>query len=221
MRGLNRLLALLLALALVGAGGFMALETVLAAAGQRFVVIPGRSWLRVLLHTPWPATTVVVVMALIAGAGLVILLAEARRWPRWRMPVVVSGAPGRWWVTRRSVERHLSRRLREATPALRPRLTLTPREHHWRIKVVAGAPTAAQRLPLQERAVLDAPDAPDAPPEEPAAFATDEIAPRSAVTEQLEEATRQALEQIGAPEWSRVRVKVRRERRVRARRAAA
>jgi hypothetical protein len=185
VRATNRLFALLVGLALAGAGGFIALETILAAAGQPFVVIPGRRWLGVLRHTKWSAATVIVVLAVVAAVGLVLLAAEARRWPRWRAPIAAVGGTTTWWVTRRSVEAHLARQLRASTEALRPRPRLIPRDHRWQIRVRAGMPAPA-----------------------------DEDA-RAAMAGQIEEIAGQVMARLGAPESSRVKVRLRRARRAR------
>lgn len=125
-------------LALAGAGGFIALETTLAATGRPFVVIPGRQWLGVLRRTPWSARTVVVVMALILAAGLVLLVAEGRRWRQSRVKLAVPGGNGEWWVSRRSAQISLARQLRSGTGAIAPRCRLDHRRQHWRLTVVAG-----------------------------------------------------------------------------------
>ncbi len=192
MRVTNRLLGILVGLALAAAGGFMAFETILAAAGQPFLVIPGRQWLTVLRHTKWSAATVIVVMAVIAAVGVVLLIAEARRWRRWRAPIAaargtaaIAAANGTttWWVTRRSVEAHLARQLRASTDALRPRFRLNPRDRQWRIRVLAGMPVLADQ---------------DA---------------RAAMAGQIEEIATQVLARLGAPGSSRIKVRLRRQRR--------
>lgn len=143
MRALNRLGAVLAGLALIGTGGFIALETILAATGQPFVVIPVGRWLRVLRHTPWSATTVIVVMAAISAAGLLLVLAEGRRWRLAQVPLSMNYEGTAWWVTRRSLEAHLSRQLQAGTAALGPRSRIEARTHHWRIKVVTRTPDTA------------------------------------------------------------------------------
>lgn len=190
MRVLNRLMGLILGLALFGAGGFMALETILAATGNRFVVIPGKNWLRVLRHTPWSANTVVVVLALVAAGGFVLAAAELRRWRRPRTPVTIPGAVGDWSLVRRSVEAHLARRVRSETPAERPRLKITLAGQRWRVRVVAREPAPIAHDPLP------------GPGGDPIG------AKRPALAASVEQVARQALARLGAPESSRVRVRV-------------
>lgn len=170
MRAFNRLLGLVVGLALVGAGGFCVLEVVLAAIGDNFVVIPGRSWLEALRTTPWSATTVLVVVAAVAGIGVVLFLAEVRRWHRSRLELPTGGQGARWWVSSRSVEAHVRRRVVAETLASRARLRLVARRRRWKAKLEAVAPTSTRA--------------------------------------EIEASTRRALEGVGAPADTRVRIKI-------------
>ncbi|MGH9060465.1 MAG: hypothetical protein ACRDZY_13265 [Acidimicrobiales bacterium] len=163
MRVANRVAGLILGLALVGAGGFCAFEVVLAATGHRFLVVPGRAWLDALRTTPWSAPTAILIVAVIAAVGVVVLVAELvpRRRPRLELPASRPGA--RWWVWRRSAESLVRRQVEAETPATRVRLHLVPRRRSWRAKVrsVAGAQTAPAIAESAEAALgrLGAPDA--------------------------------------------------------------
>jgi hypothetical protein len=170
VRAFNRLLGLVVGLALVGGGGFCVVEVILAAIGHRFVVIPGRSWLASLRTTSWSTTTVLVVVAAIAAVGLVLFGAETRRWHRWRLELPTSARGARWWVSSRSLEAHVRRRVLAETLASRARLHLVPRRRRWKAKLKAVAPTS--------------------------------------VRAEIEASVRKALDGVGAPPRSKVKVKI-------------
>ncbi len=208
MRVLNRLFGLGLGLALAGAGFFMAVETILAAMGHRFAVIPGKSWLRALRHTPWSATTVILVFALVVGGGFLLLIVELRRWRRPRTPVTVAGGAGDWWVVRRSVEAHLARRIETETPAGHPRTKITPRDRRWRVRVVVREPPD-----LVSNA---APTVGPASTVGPVAAVGLAGSGRQALASRVEEVTLEGLRRLGAPEDSRVKVRMLSPRKVKA-----
>lgn len=211
MRAFNRVLGLLLGLALAGAGGFMALETILAATGEPFVVIPGGSWLATLRHTQWSATTVIVVMALIAAAGLLLLLAELHRPRRWRVRVAAPGGSGDWWLQRRSVEGHVARVLSTEAEVPRARLHLTPLKRRWRVQVAAGMPPGLVGVAQPGSAGLVAGAAPStqAPSAPRSAGPGGGSGTRLDPAKLVEEVTRQALARLGGPDACRVKVRLR------------
>lgn len=139
MRAVNRLLGLVLGLALLGAGGICAFEVVLAAVGHPFLLVPGREWTRALRTTSWDAATAVLVVACVAAAGAILFAYEA--WPRRPRLVAceASEGPGRWWLLRRSVERHVRRRLLAELPAPKAGARVARRRGRWRVRVRTAA----------------------------------------------------------------------------------
>ncbi len=127
-------------LALVGAGGFCALEVVLAAFGHAFLVLPASAYLRALRTTPWSATPTRAIVAAVAAAGLLLFVAEA--WPRRprlvRIPA--SDGAGQWWLRRTSIESHLRRHVVGVTPAQRARVRLGVRKQRWQARIRTVAP---------------------------------------------------------------------------------
>ena len=78
MRTLNRLLSLLLGLALAVAGVTVVIEVILAAAGESFVALPANRWLGWLTATSWSTASVMAILAAMTLVGLLLLLAELR-----------------------------------------------------------------------------------------------------------------------------------------------
>lgn len=86
MRLLNRLLAALLSLALIVAGGLVVIEVVVQRLGRS----PVTNWPRVLdwsRRTPWQQGSVRVACILLALAGVLLLAAELKRSRPSRLPV--------------------------------------------------------------------------------------------------------------------------------------
>jgi hypothetical protein len=148
MRIFNRLMSLLVGLALIGGGGFLAFEVILAAVGNQFILIPGSSFLHQLQHTSWSGTIPFIVVAAIAAGGVVLFLVEARPWRRRLIELPVSQRYARWWVSRRSVEARSARILVAAEPVKRARLALRPHPHRrWRLTVkTVAAPQLREEI---------------------------------------------------------------------------
>ncbi len=163
------------------------LETILAALGDRFVIVPGKSWLRVLRHTPWSATTVIVVLALVAAGGFLLAVFELRRWRTHRVQVSLAGGLAEWWVVRRSFEAHLARWVRGQISTSHPRIRIAPKGQDWRVNVVAREPPSATTPGPPDSATGD---------------------PRPALLATVEEVTRQGLARFGVPRTSQVRVRL-------------
>lgn len=131
MAAVNRLLSLLVGLALVGAGAIALVEIILAAFGHGFVLIPATSWLSTLRHTAWDALAVEEIMGAIGILGLLLVLYElAPRRPRW-LACVIGGR--RVELSRRPTEAYLQRRVKVQTPATRARAEIHGRPSRWRV----------------------------------------------------------------------------------------
>ncbi|HEX4538650.1 MAG TPA: hypothetical protein VH112_00255 [Acidimicrobiales bacterium] len=154
MRTLNRLLSLLLGLALAVAGVFVMIEVILAAAGESFVVLPARRWLGWLKATPWSAASVMAILSAMTLVGLILLVAELRPWRSRRMPAPVTGR-GDWWLLRGSTERYLRRHLESKTVANKVRPTLSTRSGPWRVRLKVDAREGARpEIEQRTRAAL-------------------------------------------------------------------
>jgi hypothetical protein len=142
MRALNRLLSLLLGLALAVAGVIVVIEVILAAAGESFVALPANRWLGWLKATSWSTASVMAILAPMTLVGLMLLLAELRPWRSRQIRAPVGGR-GEWWLLRGSTEAYLRRDLQSKTVANRVRPKLSTRGGPWRVQLKVDASEAA------------------------------------------------------------------------------
>lgn len=143
MRALNRLLTLLLALALI-AGGLLAVAEVAAWLLDRGpLLVPAGRWAARLRAARLDDRAVRAGLAVAGVAALALLVAEAWPWPRRRVPLAREG-PVAWWLHRRSAERHLARELARATPAAGVRARLRAVAGTWYLRVRAAAAPRAR-----------------------------------------------------------------------------
>jgi hypothetical protein len=149
MRALNRLLSLLLGLALAVAGVIVVIEVILAAAGDPFVALPANRWLGWLKATPWSAASVMAILAAMTLVGLFLLLAELRPWRSRRIRAPVGGR-GEWWLLRSSTEAYLRRELESKTVANRVRPKLSTRGGPCQVRLKVHASDAA-RAEIEQR----------------------------------------------------------------------
>lgn len=106
MRVLNRVLALLLTLAIGFVGVVLAVEAILLVAGKPSWLVNRGLWNDQLRRSGWSDTTVQVIAALFVLAGVALLAAEL--WPRRAIRFEAQGGPDRTvWVARRGVQRRL------------------------------------------------------------------------------------------------------------------
>ena len=99
MRAFNRVLSLLLGLALLAGGLLVAAEVAAALLDRGDTVIPTRRWADAAgdhVHRPGRP----VVFGVVAAVGLVLFVAEARRWPKQRVPLA-DDQQRSWWLLRR------------------------------------------------------------------------------------------------------------------------
>jgi Family of unknown function (DUF6286) len=102
VRRLDRLVALILGVALAAAGVLAGIETMLLVLGQPALVIPRRTWAHQLSTLRWDDPTLGGVAAAVAAVGVVLLLLQVA--PRRPVRVLLSsGAPAGTWVSRRSL----------------------------------------------------------------------------------------------------------------------
>ena len=114
MRAFNRVLSLLLGLALLAGGLLVAAEVAAALLDRGELVIPARRWADELRATTFADARVV--FGVVAAVGLVLFVAEARRWPTQRVPLA-DDQQRSWWLLRRSLEQHLGRAVTTGTAA--------------------------------------------------------------------------------------------------------
>jgi hypothetical protein len=141
MRALNRLLALLLGLALIGGGLVWAAEVVAAALGPTPRLAPWPGWVRSLESRSFSDPVAQRVFGTIGFIGLLLLVAQA--WPWRKKQLSLANAKGvRWSLQRRSVERYLAARIVNETAATAARVRLYP-GRRLRVHLSVAAPRKA------------------------------------------------------------------------------
>jgi hypothetical protein len=150
VRLFNRVLSLLLGLGLIVAGLLAIIEVVAFTFSQDPVLAPAEDWLGALRTTPFSERGPLLVFAGLALAGLVLLVAEARPWPK-RRAQLDRDELGSWWVLRRSVEQAIRRMLTRSTSAVAARAKLKPKARSWRLAVQAEA-AEGSRPDIEQRA---------------------------------------------------------------------
>jgi hypothetical protein len=151
MRAVNRLLSLLLGLVLLLGGLLVAVEALLAALGQASWLIPVDRWYEFLTETRVGDRRVLIVSLAVAVLGLILVVAEVRRWPPTRLPVHLESADGHWWVARRSAESRLASAAGDVTGVVGARAKLRARHGRWQIGVRVEARESSR--PVVEQAI--------------------------------------------------------------------
>lgn len=153
MRAFNRVLSLLLGLALLAGGLLVAAEVAAALLDRGELVIPTRRWADALRATTFADARVV--FAVVAAVGLVLFVAEARRWPKQRVPLA-DDQQRSWWLLRRSLEQHLGRAVTTGTGATGARARVRPQRRRLRVRLDADvAPTARPAVEQHAAQVLE------------------------------------------------------------------
>jgi hypothetical protein len=153
MRAFNRVLSLLLGLALLAGGLLVAAEVAAALLDRGELVIPVRRWAEELRATTFADAQVV--FGVVAAVGLVLFVAEARRWPKQRVPLA-DDQQRSWWLLRRSLEQHLGRAVTTGTGATGARARVRPQRRRLRVRLDADvAPTARPAVEQRAAQVLD------------------------------------------------------------------
>ncbi|MFU8851238.1 hypothetical protein ACNAW0_09685 [Micromonospora sp. SL1-18] len=151
MRTVNRIATLLLAVALLAGGALVAVGALLAASGHPGPLV--RRWYATLATARWQDAPVRAIAAGVALFGLVVLVAELRRWRPVRMRLAEDDG---WHLHRRSVERRLARAARTVPSVRRARVRVGRSGDTWRPRVTAsGDPDARADVEFALRRELD------------------------------------------------------------------
>ena len=132
MRIANRLAAILLALALLGAGVLLIAETAMVALHRPPLVVPRERWSSALANTTGGDRVVLIVSAAVLLAGAVVLILQLRPWRPVRLPADRAD----WFLRRRPSEHALAAAVSQlpAVSAVKVRL-----RRRWRLRVRAAA----------------------------------------------------------------------------------
>ena len=150
MRAFNRFLSLLLGVALVAGGALAIAELLAAVLGRQPLVVPAAEWADALRGATVSDTVALVVAGAVAVVALVLLVVEARPWPRRRIAWATDDT-GAWWLRRRSIEDHIAYAVVDATSATGAEVILRAGRRRWLAEVLADAAPAA-RPAIQQRA---------------------------------------------------------------------
>jgi hypothetical protein len=150
MRLVNRFASLLLAFALLGGGLLLAAEAVTVSLDRPSLLIDRAGWFRTLTGTPLNDPVVRAVAIGVTALGLLILLAQLRRWAPDRLALP---SAENWHLQRRSVERRLAGTA-DGVPGVRSATArIRRRGDSWRPRIRAVADPAVR--PAVERAVRE------------------------------------------------------------------
>lgn len=138
MRTLNRVLSLLLGLALLGGGLLTAGESALVALDDSPWLIPADDWYANLTSTRLGDRSVLLTAIGIGVAGVILLLAEIRPWAPQRLPIDV-GRPDQAWLERRSAQRRLTAAANAVRGVGAARATVRVRRGGWRVDLAVRA----------------------------------------------------------------------------------
>ena len=150
IRLLNRLLVLVLGLALLGGGLLVVIEGIWTWTNSGFVWIPGSTWLHSFETTRWSDRSVIVWCVAAGAVGLVLAVAELRR-QRPRSFRYDGAGPGEWQLLRRPTEAHIERRIVARVPASPVKVRLGAGPMGWSLRLRAKA-AAATRATLETAA---------------------------------------------------------------------
>jgi hypothetical protein len=154
VRAFNRVLSLLLGLALIAGGLLMVVEVVTAFVRDTPWPIRVDQWAATLRQQAFADTLPRVVFLAAAAVGLVLLVAEARPWPKRGLALTTDDQRS-WWLHRRSAERQVARAVRSGTSATAAKVRLRPRGRTWRLRVgVTASPEARPGIEQQVRAAV-------------------------------------------------------------------
>lgn len=137
----NRVLAALLALAMLLGGLLVAIETVLALLGRQHWLVPHEQWAAWLDGQTWESTTVRMTCVVAVLLGLLLLVVAARRGKPSILALPSGNAPGVYvQVSRRGVEKTLADVAREVEGVDEARASATRRR--VTVQATAGGPTS-------------------------------------------------------------------------------
>jgi hypothetical protein len=137
MRLVNRLLAVVLGLALLAGGLLLAAEAGLAAAGRRPWLVRFDTWLTPLRQTTLGDPIVPTIALAVAALGLLLLIVQVRPWaPRLLAIRRRTGVePVHWSVYRRSVEREVCAAVDTVAGVTETTARLRGKRSRWRLTV--------------------------------------------------------------------------------------
>ncbi len=138
MRVANRIASALLGLALVAAGVLAVIEAVLALA-SRPPVMPLRDWYQRLTSTTFGANIVRLVSIGLIAVGLLILLAQLRRWRPTALDLRPDEEQAHWQIQRRSLEEQVSHAVNEVAGVKEAAAMARGGPHRWQLRVRALA----------------------------------------------------------------------------------
>jgi hypothetical protein len=138
VRVFNRLAVLVGGAVLFVAGALIIVEVAATGIGSRFVWIPGQRWLDSAQTTDRSASTVIWTAVVVAVVAALLTIAELRPWPR-RLVRINLGGDHHWWILRRTLERHLARRVRPDGSRDAVRGRLDERNGIWKLKLALRA----------------------------------------------------------------------------------
>ena len=146
MRAFNRVLSLLVGAALLAGGLFILVEVVTGAITHRPWPVRVDRWADALRAHSFADASAKITFTVTALLGLVLLIAEARPWPKRSIALPGADGEGRrsWLLNRRSVERQTGRAIRSATTATAAKVRLRARRATWRLRVAATASPEAR-----------------------------------------------------------------------------
>jgi hypothetical protein len=154
VRAFNRVLSLLLGLALIAGGLLMVVEVMTAFVRDTPWPIRVDRWAATLRQQTFADTVPRVVFLAAAAAGLILLVAEVRPRPK-RSLALTADDQRSWWLHRRSAERQVARAIRSGTSATTAKARLRPRGSSWRLRVgVTASPEARPDIEQRARAAV-------------------------------------------------------------------
>lgn len=149
MRVVNRIVAAVLALALLAGGVLVAAEIVVAAFGRDPWVVPHDRWYRSLLDHSWDDDASRWVFIGLVAAGLALLALQVARRRPGTLPLSAGGAPAD--LGRRSLERSLVRSATSVDGVSRAKVRVSPDRAD--VKAVTNRRQVAEVEPRLSQAV--------------------------------------------------------------------
>lgn len=147
MRILNRLTAILLAVALVAGGALLVAETVLVWLARPPLLVPRDAWYHALTQTSVGDSIVLVVSASMLALGVIVLFLQLRPWRPVRLP---ANKPD-WFLRRRSAQHSLAAAVDRLPSVDQARARLG---RGWRLRLRASG-DAQDRDAVREAAVAE------------------------------------------------------------------
>jgi hypothetical protein len=166
MRALNRVAAVVLGLLLLLVGLVAIAELALAAAHRSLWPPRLGIWLGSWRRTTIGDRRVLVISIVVAAVGLLITLAQLRRWKPDRLPTGDADR-GVWWLSRRAVEKRARTSTESVVGVHHAQADVRGGARSWRVRVSAVArPERQEPVSVALRGELDRLDLPAGTPVE-------------------------------------------------------